>query len=180
MDISKQQLYRPHNILLGISFGLLFFVAIAYGYMKRTLDISIADIVDKKTVSARLDALKVETKTTSDTYKETAATRADMHSHIISNDRVVDLIVTIEAIGKASGSKILIGDISQPDPKQPASSSTSFVDMTITVSGSRLSVIKTLTMLENIGYVSRVENLKLEISDKDTWSMYLHIKALTI
>ncbi len=180
MDISNQQLYKPHNVLLGISFGLLFFVAIAYGYMKRTLDISVADIIDKRTISARLDALRSEAKAISGSYSATAVTRADMHSHIISTDKVVDLVVAIEAIGKASGSKIVIGDISQPDIKQVASSSMSFVDLAIIATGSHLSVMKALTLAESLSYVSRIENLKLDISDKDTWNIHFHIKVLTI
>lgn len=175
---------QSHKSLLLISFISLVIAALAYGYMNKSVGISSSNIEDMRTRIKSEDDVRAQARALLALSTDTASDRAKLRALALPSDKVVNLIVAVEAISSESGSKVTIANIGSPDSGQEststASSSASMVNMNVTATGSWTSVMRALVLAENLPYVSNIDSVRLDLMDKQGWELNFKLHALTI
>lgn len=162
---------QPHKSLLAIAFVSVVVVALAYGYLYKTIDISTENIAKTRADIQSEESLKSQSKSISSLFESTASNRAKVRASVVDSEKVVDLIVAVESLGSRSGSKVTIINITSQKNE---------VYMNVSATGSWSSVMRTLVMAESLPYASAMDSLRLDASDKGVWSMNFKLRALTI
>ena len=170
---------HPHKTLFIIAFSIFVIVALAYGYMYRSVEISMGNVVDLRTKIEARDYVMTEGRSLAVLASDTETSRAKVYSHTVKADKVVDIIVAIEALGQKSGSKVSIATIDSSAASQ-ASSTTKDVTIEVTTNGSWQSVMKVLRMAETLPYISYVDGVRLDVTDKHVWTLNFNVRTFTI
>lgn len=103
------------------------------------------------------------------THADTVAQRARLPGFIISEDKLVDFIESVESAASASGSEITLTSITTEE---------SHLKGNVEVKGSWQSVMRALILIENLPYSISLDKMRLAFAEKK-WDLTFEIKALT-
>ncbi|MEI6397101.1 MAG: hypothetical protein WCO48_03480 [Candidatus Taylorbacteria bacterium] len=175
----KQIFHQPHQTLLIISLSIFVVTALAYGFMKKTLDISIDNVANMRSQIRSADMIVTEGRFLNTLAADTATNRAKVRSHVLLRDKAVDLIVAIESFGQKSGSRVTIVSIDSPKSSQ-ASSTTGVINMNINAIGPWSSIMNVLSLVEGLPYITSIDSIRMNILEKENWNLDFKLHALTI
>ncbi len=168
-----------HKTLLATSFILFVVVAIGYGYVYRTIGLSVENITGLRSSIQQGEILRSQAKSISTLYDDTLANRKALKAAVINSEKAVALIEAVESLSIKSSAKVTILNINSQKTGQ-GSSIANEIYMDVSVTGSWASVMKTLNEAEKLAFVSAIDHVRVDVGDKRVWSMTLKLRALTI
>ena len=183
-----------HRLLLVLACATAVFVAAIYGYLYYGIlaSSSRADIARGVIQSEQSDQDKAQEILS--LYQSTMVARSRIGGFFVHSDNVVPFIVSLETVGRDSGSHVVVSNIATVDSGSTDIGSVGSVKAHIEADGSWGSVIRSLIMFETLPYNTKVDNLHLDgpapskstaqpiakNAQKTGWVMSLDITASTI
>jgi hypothetical protein len=116
-------------------------------------------------------------------YKQTVVDRAKLDTYIITEDKVVNFIESLENIGKMTNTKVALSSIDSEEMKDLAKGTSGHIKAKVDIKGSWSNVMTSLSMLENLPFSITLDNSKLSNNNLDKsapWSLSTGIRVLSI
>ena len=153
-----------HTLLLTFACITLCAVAAGYVYMNHMIGVSAARAATARQALASAIASKNSEQSLIQAYQATAADRGKLIGFFIPADRVVSFIESIEALGPAAGSTVVLSSISADQMQGAVPGAIGKAHAAVDVRGSWPSVMKTLMLAEALPYQSSIDRISLDSS----------------
>lgn len=162
------------------------FVGCLYAYVQVKIVAMRDDTADALAAvsEARLDQGK-ETELIN-LYQSRASDWARIQTFFVSNDRPLSFIESLEALGKAASSSLVISSISSDSGNAKSSVRTGTVSAHIEATGSWNSLMRTLKLVEVMPFQINIDHVRFDTSvlegetaSKHSWKLGFDIKAAT-
>jgi hypothetical protein len=103
--------------------------------------------------------------------KATELDRQRLSTFIISEDKILDLITSIEDVGNFSSTEIVISSILKDETGK-------YINIKVDVNGAWMNINKALVLIENLPYSLTIDYVQIALAE-GKWKMNINVKALT-
>lgn len=164
-----------HYILLIVSILAAIAATVGYTALYYTITYHGKESSEVMSKQAIVNEKRQNVQLVSSLYEKTADERVRIAAHIVSQDKVVDFIETVEKIGTTTSSALVISaiDITEGDFKAR-----------VELEGRWENLMRSLVLLENIPYTVSLNNIRIrkevgigEGAKSGMWKMSLDIKT---
>ncbi len=181
-----------HYILLIFAIATALMSGMGYTFLYRTVMSQSAQATELKAQVALENEKKNHETNAAGIYKQSSIDRSRVGDFIVSQDKIVDFIETIEKIGEEAGAPLALSVIATEDLSAKPENSIGTFTAHVESSGSWASVMRALMLVENMPYSVSLNAIRLRKSsdvslEKDKskggsneWNMSFTIRALTI
>ena len=161
------------RIVLAVSIALLLSSLSALGIFLHRLEVGKAAYRSMRTAEAEETARHTALASLVSTFEKTAAARATLGSHILTEDGVINLLSLIETLGRESQVLLSTDELKV----EPVNAQFERLVATVSAEGSYASVIRVLELLEQLPYQATIETVNVT-QDADTWHGVFEIHIL--
>lgn len=178
-----------HSLLLIFAIIVTLFVATVYGYMYYRLEVSAQKILDSQSIIQSNELARQREKSFLETYKATATKWSSLQDLFIQSNKVVDFIEIVESYGPLTKTELAISSISADNLDNSPAGKEGKIQMHINVKGQWNSVMRVLSLLENLPYKSTISNFRANANvnssakgsePKSVWDMSLDLQVAMI
>ncbi len=167
-------------------FGIISIVAAGFGYWY----LHLAVITQAETYSLALkdaetyNENKKNEQNLQKIYNQSIADRAKISSYVVSEDKIIDFIESIENIGKITNTTVSLSAIDSKAMDELAKGASGHIKAKVTVTGSWTGVMTALSLLENLPFSLSLENSRVfkdsELGKNASWNLLTDINVLSI
>lgn len=177
-----------NTVLIGFTLALnmcalLIIYFISSDIYVRNKNIStIAGLIEAKT------AENLEERSLRSILTNTQDDRERIDSYVLSDDKVVEFLETIESLGPMSSTKVVTSSVNIDESNKAHSSTTGFLNMQINVRGSWENVMHFISLIENLPYKITIKKVSATVITPDAetdiklpeWQTNLEISVLKL
>lgn len=160
-----------HYILLMVGLVSAIIASFGYWYVYRSIVVNAENKIKVLNEIAVNNRNKENENLLIEISKRTEADRKVLPSYIISEDKILEFIDSVEGIEKVSSTTMNLSSISKDD-------SSEHVKVNVEIKGEWNNVRRALSLLENLPYSINIDNMNL-LKSSDEWNMSLSIRALS-
>lgn len=160
---------HSHYLFLCMAVTVMLVVAVIFGYMYRSVGISLARISEARDAVEAATLTKEREAKFMQIYQASAEKWAKIREYFIPADQVVLFIEALESIGPASHSEVSLGALDIESSKKTKNSSVGYVKGKVNAEGDWSAVMRALEIAESLPYKVSVSNVRLD-ARKDTSS----------
>lgn len=146
-----------------LSFSVVILILLSYSYFY------LLGLIKENELSTIDNRLKIEnqiykekeSKNISSLLDKTKETRERLEKVLVKDDDMLSIIETLENLGKNTGAKVEITNLKSEDSSSLKPGDINNMKANIKISGTWLSILKTIYLLENFPFYSSISNLRL-------------------
>lgn len=169
-----------------VIFGIISIFAAAFGYWY----LHLAVITQAETYSLALkdaetyNENKKNEQSLQKIYNQSIADRAKINSYIVTEDKIIDFIESIENIGKITNTTVSLSAINSKEMDELSKGASGHIQAKVEIIGSWTGVMTALSLLENLPFSLSLQNSHLfkdsGTGKTPTWNLLTDVRVLSI